>query len=191
VKLLSNHTEDGLAITIDPHTLEIKEFKALVTRDKGSRGDSQGRKKLQAKRDLAFVYFFCDVDSPYQHDAADARFDALKKDLEYPEDWSLEKDKVMLAAVHKYIEINRTLPERLLIAAYKGCYRLIDYFDEADFKKKDTMHRPIYSAKDMIGNLGRLAPVVENLDKLQEQVEKKRAKGANVRRDVQLNRYNT
>ena len=191
MKLLSNRIEDGLVVQISPLTLEIGEFKALIKRDRGSTGDSQGRKKLQAKRDLAFVYFFSDLESPYTSYAEDAREEHLGRDLGYPEGWNLEGDEQLASAVEKYIEINRSIHERLLAAAYTGVFKLIDYFEEVDLKKMDSMKRPVYSAKDLIANLKGLGPVVENLEKLREEAEKHKSRGVDVRRGVTLSKYNT
>ncbi len=52
-------------VSVSPEALELKAFKALVTRDKGSKGDADGRKKYRAKKEFAFIYHMVSADSPY------------------------------------------------------------------------------------------------------------------------------
>ncbi len=50
---------------LKPEARLIQEFKAIITRDRGSVGDAEGRYKKQAMKELAFVYWTCDWRSTF------------------------------------------------------------------------------------------------------------------------------
>lgn len=55
-------TPNGVAINKDEIAL-YKPINKLITRDKGSAGDSDGRKKLMAIKELTYLYFYCNPES--------------------------------------------------------------------------------------------------------------------------------
>lgn len=79
----------------------IKEFNRLITRDRGSEGDAQGRKKKKALKELAFVHWYCTFDSRFeQYDDEKARNEAIINAVGLPEDW--EPDADVKLAIERY-----------------------------------------------------------------------------------------
>ena len=48
--------------------LMIKEFAEILKRDRGSPGDTQGRRKLKAMKQLTYVYLMEDFLSPFREE---------------------------------------------------------------------------------------------------------------------------
>lgn len=53
--------DEGFPI-MKPIIKTIKYFKNIIEADKGSKGDHDGRKKLKATKEIAFIYFYCNKD---------------------------------------------------------------------------------------------------------------------------------
>jgi hypothetical protein len=103
---MSLFKDEGQHIVIDPEIKLIGAFNELIKRDKGSKNDAQGRKKLQATRELAYVYHNNDYRSPYQRYSDKERFTMLVQDLNLGEDW--KPDQKIIDAENKYQELNET-----------------------------------------------------------------------------------
>jgi hypothetical protein len=180
--------EDDLRAYPAPEVAGVEEFKELVKRDRGSPGDSQGRKKQRAARELAYIYHMVSPDSPYRVYDADLREELICRDLfhDYPE-WRL--DDVVTAAMEKYKELKQTELSLLLVGATAAVNKLRSYFETVNFTDIDENGRPVYSAKDVVSNLSNLGKVVEGLQNLKEQVEKEELGNSANRKGVTTNKY--
>ncbi len=99
-------------VSVSPEALELKAFKALVTRDKGSKGDADGRKKYRAKKEFAFIYHMVSADSPYSGFEKSKRQNTLIKDLFGEEEWKMDAE--VLEALNLYQRITTTGAIRVL-----------------------------------------------------------------------------
>lgn len=124
----------------------IPEFAILLKKDKGSEGDSDGRKKLKARKQLAYIYFYCDFGSPIR----DYTEDEKRKESRYysgltEED---EKEDILVAAINKYNELQYKAARsmRTFNAAKKGLDGLDKYLESINFtdvdKKGELLHDP-------------------------------------------------
>lgn len=105
----------------NPAAKLIKEFKAIIERDKGSVGDSQGRKKLQATKELAFVALYVNLKSAYNRNYEEqARVGELVRSLELPHDWRL--DDVMKKAMKRYELTQITPSSAMIVSVRKALY---------------------------------------------------------------------
>jgi len=109
-------------LTIDLAVVKsIPEFKKIVTRDKGSSGDSDGRKKYRADKEMIYVYYLADLRSPPRLDGKSERdihdYAVTSAGLEE----SYQVDEVIEIAIAKYKEIQLDTPElRLLNSLLRG-----------------------------------------------------------------------
>jgi hypothetical protein len=55
--------ENGLLVIDKDEVRGIPEFKVILERDKGSKGDADGRKKLQAFKEFYYIYWMADFES--------------------------------------------------------------------------------------------------------------------------------
>jgi len=180
--------EDDLRAYPSPEAAMIPEFKALIRRDRGSPGDSQGKKKQKAAREFAYIYHICSHESPYRSYEGEYREEKVRTDVfhDMPE-WRADKD--VKAAKDKYEELTDTELTMLLKGATSAVNKLRGYFETVDFTALDEQGRPIYTAKDVVSNLSNLGKVVEGLERLKEQVEKEELGNSANRKGVEVNRF--
>lgn len=138
-----------------PWIAMIPEFQELIKRDKGSKGDYRGSLKLQARRELSYIYFMTDFHSPIRD------FDEEKKHLEALKFARLEpKDidaKVREAlAVYENIQYENAPSLRTLNALKMGMANLDRYFKEVDFDKTDKQGKLKYTPEGYIANITKL-----------------------------------
>lgn len=136
--------------------LLVPEFGELVRRDKGSKGDYRGDKKLKAKRELAFLYFMLDFTSPIREWDL---FDRRKEAIAYTGLTEDEvDDPVLTAAGTKYQQLleqsSRSI--KTLNALRRGMDTLDKYFQEVDFQKVDKQGKAFYSPESYIANITKL-----------------------------------
>ena len=179
--------EDNYAVP-NPEVRALPEFRDLIARDRGSNGDSQGRKKLQACKELAWIYFMYDPLSPYQ---------ALEEEERYPrvgsavfDDKKYTPDKTVKKAAKRYQEMVTTLPVRLLQSAREGSYTIIKYLKSVDLTDEDEKGKPKHKVNDVIRALERMGEITDSLEKLEERVKKQRDKEVEVRGGYKINKYN-
>ena len=97
---------NALELEIIPEILEIPEFKAIVKRVKKCKGDNDGRLKLMAKKELAYVYHMASDEGPYFSYEPKERHQRLANDLF--EDHTWKADDEILKAIEKFKELNHT-----------------------------------------------------------------------------------
>lgn len=156
---------NGDDIEISPESLAIKEFKKLWNRDKS-------KNKEKAKKELTFVYYYTDWQSPYR-----IYFDEKEKkqniilDLFDGKKW--ETDDIIIEACKKYQQLSTTDSMLLLQDARAAIGKLREYFRDVNLTEKDEKTgKPIYSAKDLMLNLKQVGSVIKGMKELQEEVAK-------------------
>ncbi len=113
---------------LNPEMRMIKEFKAIIMRDRGSAGDREGRKKTMASKELAFIHFKYHPSSNFKELYKPSEIDSyIKKHLELPEDWV--EDKVVKEAGAFYTKLLETISIRILNTARNSLYTLNDLLD--------------------------------------------------------------
>lgn len=166
---------------IDPDTREVllnkawiglvPEFRALLDRDKGSKGDYRGGKKLQAMKELTFLYFFCDFTSPIR----DWELEEKRKEALYYANLKEEDiDDPILVAMAKYEEMQLKAARQLrtLKALYKGLDALDTALEEDTlFTATDKMGRNKYSVSDFTADTIRLEKAYDAIHNFEKKVE--------------------
>lgn len=97
---------DDLTLDILPEVLEIPEFKAIVKRVKKCKGDNDGRLKLMAKKELAYVFHMASDEGPYFSYEPKERHQRLANDLFEDHKWL--PDEEVNKAIEKFKELNQT-----------------------------------------------------------------------------------
>lgn len=140
----------------------IKEFKEILVRDKGSKGDSQGRLKLQATKEFTFLYHYCDYRSKFINYSEKDKLKACLVNAEMPDNYELDKDQVMLNA----IEVYKILQETPTLKALNELREVVH-----------TSHRAVRKLRETLENL------LENLDVSELQEEEEDGRGRKLRID--------
>ena len=147
-------------------------FAAILKADKGSPGDSEGRKKLKARKQLAYIYFMVDFRSPiYSYDDAKKKFEALR----YVGLDDIEVESPMIdEALREYeaMQLEQARSIKTLQAAKKGMNALDDYMNNIDFDARDKQGKLVNSPKEFVANLKELNKAYDEIDKFEKRVYK-------------------
>ena len=175
---INNH----LAIP-SPYILTIKEFDKLYKRDKG-------KGKEIAIKELAYIYFMCNHNSPYTIYDEEEKKGKIKKSV-FGEKSKWKADVIVKAACERYLKLIDTHAILLLKSARNSVKKLERYFDDVDLTlMDDKTGKPIFSAKDLVANLTKVGDVVQGLSKLEDIVKKEEQERVSTRGGVELNKYN-
>ena len=147
------------------YALAIPEFKALKPKE------------------LSFVYFYTDHDSPY------APYDEEERITKLEEDLGVKPSPKIKGAIDKYKELSETSAVKLLKAARISVIKLEKYFRTVDLTMLDDHGKPIYHAKDLVSNLSNMSKVIASLDELEELVKKQKQRENPNRGGVVTNKY--
>lgn len=189
MELLVYDHEKHIAV-VHPTLRTIEEFNKIIRRDRGSKGDAQGRIKLKACKELAYVYHMVRHDSPYVAYDEELRSKKIIEDVFKDEpDW--KPDKVVNDAIAKYEELYETPMVRLLKSSLGAIEKMSQYFDDIDFSKTDKKGGLLYAPKDVITAMSKLGDMVKTVGDLKKQVEQELSGAGEVRGGVKLNKYNS
>lgn len=155
------------------YTLAIKEFAKVASRKQGT-------------KELAYIYHMCDHNSPFAAYASDMREAEVAASI-FNVDWNA--DKIVLAACAKYKLLQETTSVKLLKAARSAVDKLKVYLETIDLTLMDDNGKPIYSAKDLVANISKMADVVDGLAKLEAHVKKDEQTTSPNRGGVVTNKY--
>lgn len=177
MRLFEIDLDTGTVALNKPWIMLIPEFKALLDRDKGSKGDYRGDKKLQATKELTFIYFFMDFTSPIT-DWEDS--ERRKEALYYA---NLEQvDAKVEEAVKKYEELQ--LKAARSLRTYRALLKSLDamdkYFEDLDMSAKDKKGELLNDPLTVTGSIKKLDEMhtaVENFRKRAEQQLKEAGTG--------------
>lgn len=140
--------------------LMIKEFAEILKRDRGGPGDTQGRRKLKAIKQLSYVYLMEDFLSPYREEDDYNRHMAALKETGLNE---VDIDEKVLDARDKY----RTLQEsnapslKTLKTVKESREKLEDYFREIDLTRTNVRGEPVFNTKTYMDSIKQL-PAMED-----------------------------
>lgn len=178
-------TVEGEYVSPNPEIRNIYPFGEIIKRDRGSKGDSQGRKKLRAVKELTFIYHMEDPLSPYATWADEHREKAIIDAL-FDEEW--EPDDLVKEGMKRYRELTESQASKLLRSARKSINKMDDYFANFDPEHTEDAGKAV---KDLIANISKLESLIEGLDKLEERVKKQKQGEKQIKAGVKATKYNT
>lgn len=188
--------KDGDIVINKVEILTIPSFTTILRRDKGSVGDNDGRKKLMAFKEFAYIYHVADVNSKPNKaglNRADARQYAREK-ADLPEDW--KEDSVVKQAIRDYIDESDSLPRRTILELIKTyafilkaipkVRRRIEGIIDANEQLTPDQAAEILNATKVLLELGKDIPVqtnklmsaINDLEKMDEKAKLKLLKGS-------------
>lgn len=199
---------DDLSLDILPEVLEIPEFKAIVRRIKKCKGDMDGRLKLMAKKELAYVYHMASDEGPYFSYEPKERHLRLANDLFEDHKW--QPDEEILAAIEKFKELNQTPSSKTvatIINALTKANKIVNglinevekNFEEGKYKEgiKNKQGQIVTGVEIMLGDIQALLKAsneipksIDIFEKLQEKILKeKQITASRVRGGVEINEF--
>ena len=166
----------GTKVTLNAQALMIPAFKKLWDRDLSNDKDT-------AIKEISYVVFKLNYNSPYQAYKEEDRDKYLKKDF-FTDKWI--PDQLVKDALSKYKDFQNSPSLRMLEGSIVAAEELADWLLNVKdhLAERDRMGKPITTAKDIVNNLEKIGNVVKSLAVLKEQVEKEQlekqiAKGGN------------
>lgn len=158
----------------EPEILLVREFKALLERDKS-------RTKSRLIRELSYIYLAIDWKSPYNQYTEQERHEEALNDSGLTE--SEFNDPIFREACRKYRALqdsNKSI--KLLEAAKRAADQFIDYFDTiVDLNERDNNGKPIFSAEKVMKEMATLHKVHEELVTLENEVKKELTEQSTIR----------
>lgn len=157
--------------TFNPAVKEIREFKALIHRDKGTKdteigGDHDGRKKLISTKELALIYFYCGSNSMYEAFEGKEKIDKIKTDLELPSKWKVDDE--IQAAIDKYNELTYTPSRKLIETARKSIDQLITFLDDVDLGERTKTGGMVFSPKNLQDSIKDIPNTIKSLNEAEK-----------------------
>lgn len=103
-------------LTVDEQTWALGPFRKLLEKDKS-------KDKERAIKEIAFIWFFCDIKSNYMYITdLESREKELKKDLRLPSAWKITED--IQEAIDFYNEKSVTITSQILKDSYYTANKL-------------------------------------------------------------------
>lgn len=154
----------------NPEVRMIKEFKRLLERDKGSKGDHDGRKKHVATKELCFIYFWCAYDSRFDAFEGKEKTKILKEYLDLPEKWKVDDD--IKAAVKAYRFLTETPSMRLYKKMVEGVKNIEDFIDDVDLEKTTKSGTLVFSPEKLVKVITDLPKTIQALNDADKIIKK-------------------
>jgi hypothetical protein len=154
----------------NPEIKLIKEYSAIIRRDKGSPGDHDGREKRMATKELAYIYFYGSYKSPYYKETEEVRYHKVKNALDLPEDW--KPDELIQAGIDRWEELQRTDAMLDLEAAKKAAKQTRNYLNNVDYDLHNDKGVYKYKVKEVTDTIKTWGLVLKGIDDLEERVKK-------------------
>ncbi len=144
----------------EPQVALLTPFAAILKRDKS-------KDKIRANKELAFIYFFCDIKSDYMfHTDAEERTKAIKADLTMSKTWKI--DKIVQTAIDYYKKMSRSVTANILehstYVANKVALKLKEAVD------KDNLD--IAELDKLLGGIKKIPEVIRALKAAEREVLK-------------------
>ena len=162
----------------EPEILLIKEFKALVDRDKTKRKD-------RVTRELTYIWLALDYKSLYsQYSEQERHVEALNDSGLTENEFN---DPIFREACRKYRNLqdsNKSI--KLLNAARMAADQFVEYFETIiDLNERDQNGKPVFSAEKVMKEMAPLSKVHEQLVALEAQVKQELEVSSGTRGGVQ------
>lgn len=132
--------ENDMLVIDKDETRAIPEFRAILERDKGSKGDNDGRKKFRAFKEFYYIYLISDLESWINK----AGLNDKEKHKNAIKDCGLEEtfkpDDEIKAAIAKYQEVQlATLPALSTLSTILKGLKVADKISQSIIENMETV----------------------------------------------------
>jgi len=144
----------------------LQPFSKILKRDK-----SKGKEK--ANKEVLFVYYFCDVKSPYVIITdIEKRTENIKNDVGLPAKWKM--DKVIEEAIELYERSSESVIQKLYKQSLQAASDVGDYLANSKeiLAERDDRGKPVVDISKITTALGKVPKLMEDLSKAYKQVIK-------------------
>lgn len=162
----------------EPEILLVREFKALLDKDKS-------KQKEKAFRELTYIYLALSWKSPYnQYSEQERHEEALNDSGLTEEEFNNPTFREACRKFRALQDSNKSI--KLLEAARTATDQFIDYFNTIiDLNERDQNGKPVFSAEKVMKEMAQLSKVHEQLTMLEAQVKQEMEVSSGTRAGVQ------
>ena len=168
-------------LSISPEAFLIKPFKKIWNRDRS-------KNKTQALKELAFVFFYCDVKSIYMITPIEDRAEEIKRDIELDEKWKV--DNTIEEAIEFY-NSRKSIVIKLYEASLKAANDMAKYLENTEelLKERDLNGKVVTDIAKISGSLKAVPIIMRDLKNAHKEVIKESHESEGKQKGSQ--RYNT
>lgn len=161
---LFDMNKDGV-LTISPEAYSLLPFKAIWERDKN-------KDKNIALKELAFVFFFCDIKSNYMITPEEVRDQEIARDIGLPKGW--KKDKVIESALDYYNNHSKSIIVKLYESSLQSANDVANYLNntKALLEERDDRNKPVYTISAITTGLKSIPVIMRDLKAAYKEVVK-------------------
>lgn len=156
---------DTFELSIEPEVLKIKEFAALINRDKT-------KNKIIGQAELAYIWFFCDFKSDFLQiiDEDERSIEIIKTIEGLPKNWA--PDEAVNAAKERYLSLSRSVASRMLEDARTIINNMSTHAKHAslNFDELDDNGKPRYDMAKVQAFIRDVPKMIDTLMSLEEKV---------------------
>lgn len=147
-------------INIHPEAYVLKPFKDIWN----------VKNKEKAKKELAFIYFFCDFKSDFADIVNENdKTEEIKKVVDLPDNWKMN-DKIK-DAIKFYKERQKTPSMHLLDSALQFTEKLKNFYEDIDLLERDPKtNKLLHNVPQLQKGIAELSEQTESLKKLKNSV---------------------
>lgn len=155
-----DEADDKYAVIWEPQTLMLQPFAKIFKRDRS-------KSKDKANKELAFVYFYCDIKSDYNiHVDLEIRMKSIKADLGLDKAWKI--DKIMEEAIGFYESMSTSITANILRDGMYIANKLSGKMKE----KVDDDDIDIQDIKNLLDSINKIPGVIKSLQDAEKAVLK-------------------
>lgn len=178
---LFDMNKDGI-LTIGVEAYSLLPFKAIWDRDKS-------KDKSIALKELAFIYFYCDIKSNYMITPEEFRESEISRDVGLNDDWKI--DGTIQVAIDYYNKHSKSIISKLYEASVKSANDVAEYLNGTDIllRDRDKNDKPTYTISAITTGLKSIPVIMRDLKSAYKEVIKETSDNDDKKKGKQ--QYNT
>lgn len=152
--------DDSYNVVFDPEIFLIKDFADLR--------DSRKKNIALIYKELAFIYFYCDLRSDFQFQTdKKERVAEVKRFVKLPENWKIDKHIETCMEVYNYL--SQTVTGNLLKGAYKAVDKITKNIEDLDLDERDKSNKPIWNQKQLADVIKTIPDILKAIQEAEAQ----------------------
>lgn len=154
-------------VEFSPQALSIKVFKRIWDNDKS-------KDKVQAIKELSFVYFMSDERSDYMYLLdEDEREEEICNALDIDDQWT--REQYIDDAIAYYVKASTTTSTMLLASTRNVIQKISKFLDTVDINERDARtNKPIHDIGKITASVEKIPRLVRSLNEIEKEIVKEK-----------------
>jgi hypothetical protein len=169
-------------LTISVEAYSLLPFQKIWTRDKS-------KNKTVALKELAFIFFYCDIKSNYMITPEEFREKEISRDIGLKENWKI--DTVVKEAIEYYNKHSKSIIAKLYEASIQSANDVADYLNNTKvlLEERDDKGKPVTTISTITTGLKSIPVIMRDLRSAYKEVIKETSDNDDKKKGKQ--QYNT